>query len=60
MTDSVTAAQYMGYFQIRKILEQGKVAPEAEEVRVQRILKEQREKIQPVYETKGKLVNIII
>lgn len=61
MTDSVTAVQYSGYFQnpIRQTLEQGKVAPATEEARVQRILEEQRKRIQPVYETKGKLVDII-
>ncbi len=62
MIDSVTAVQFTGYFysNIRKMLDAGKVAPENEEARIQRILEEEREKIQPVYETKGKLINIII
>ncbi len=59
---SVTAVQYSGYFhsKIRKLLEAGKINPETEEARIQRILEEQRKRIQPVYETKGKLVDIII
>jgi len=60
--DSVTAIQYTGYFQkfVRDSYEAGKVAPENEEARVQRILEEQRKKIQPIFESKGKLVDIII
>jgi len=60
--DSATAIQYTGYFQgnIRKTLEQGKVTNVNEEARVQRILEEQRKRIQPAYESMGKLVDIII
>jgi len=62
MTDSVTVVQYSGYFQneIRKLLNAGKVNEATEETRIQRILEEQRKRVQPVYEGKGKLVNIII
>jgi len=56
--DSVTAAQFTGYFQseIKKILEQGKVAKISEEIRVQRRLEEERKRVQPVYNVKGKLI----
>jgi DNA-binding transcriptional MerR regulator len=58
----ITTIQYTGYFhsEIRKMLDAGKVAPENEEVRIQRILEEQRKKVHPVYEIKEKLVNILI
>jgi len=57
-----TTIQYSGYFhsEIRKLLEQGRVREDNEELRVQRILEEQRKKTQEVYESKGKLVDIII
>jgi hypothetical protein len=60
--DSVTAIQYTGYFhgEIRKILEQGKVAEETQEAIFQKKLEEEKKRIQPTYETKGKLVDIII
>ena len=56
--DSVTAVQYTGYFQseIKKSLEQGKVNPVTEEIRVQRRLEEERKRVQPVYNVKGKLI----
>ena len=56
--DSVTAAQFTGYFQsgIKKSLEQGKVAKISEEIRVQRRLEEERKRVQPVYNVKGKLI----
>lgn len=57
--DSVTAVQYSGYFQnyIRKSYEAGKVNPDNEEIRVQRKLKEQREKVWPVEAFKGKTID---
>jgi hypothetical protein len=56
--DSVTAVQYSGYFQkdILKSLEQGKVAPEAEEDRIQKRLEEERKRVQPIYNSQGKLI----
>jgi len=58
----ITAIQYSGYFQseIKKILESGKINPVTEEMRIQRILEEERKKVQPVYENKGKTIDIII
>ena len=60
--DSVTAIQYAGYFHnsIRQTLEQGKVSPETLEAIFQKKLEEERKRIQPIYESKGKLVDIII
>jgi len=60
--NDITPIQYSGYFytEIRKLIDAGKVAPVNEEIRVQKILEEQRKRIEPVYETKGTLVNIII
>ncbi len=56
--DSATAAQYLGYFQknIRDDLKRGEVSPEAEEDRVLEILKQQRERVQPVADVKGKIM----
>ncbi len=59
MTNIVTPVQYTGYFHenIRKILDAGKVAPESEEVRIQKILEEERKKVQPIRECK---INILV
>ena len=56
--DSVTAVQYTGYFHnpIRQTLEQGKVAKETEEIIFQRSLEEERKRIQPIYNSRGKLI----
>jgi hypothetical protein len=58
MSDYITLVQYSGY--LHNLIRQREVNKVTEEARVQRILKEQREKIEPIYETKGKLVNILI
>jgi hypothetical protein len=42
------------------MLEQGKVNPESEEIRVQRVLEEERKRIQPIAYAKGKRINILI
>ena len=57
-----TAIQYSGYFhsEIKRLLEQGKVREDNEELRVQTALESQRKKTQEVYESKGKVVNIVI
>jgi len=57
-THQTTAIQYTGYFYnpIRQTLEQGKIAPEVEEARIQRILEEERKRIQPIYNAKGKII----
>ncbi len=71
MSDLATSVQYAGLLQdyARKAYEAGKVAPEAEEARVKIVLKKQREKIQPIYGIKekiiegyepGKFINILI
>ena len=53
-----TIAQATGYFQnnIRKNEEQGRVAAEVQEAIFQEKLKEIQESIQPVYNTRGKIV----
>jgi hypothetical protein len=58
MIDSVTAVQYSGYFQkqVRQSLGQGKVTPATEEAIFQKRLEEERKRIQPIYNSKGKLV----
>lgn len=58
MIDSVTAVQYTGYFhsEIRKSLEQGKVTPETQETIFQKKLEEDRKRIQPIYNSKGKII----
>jgi len=54
--DSVTAVQYSGYFEdtIRKILERGR--PETEEARVQRVLDEERKRIQRIVNIEGRVI----
>ncbi len=56
--DSITAVQYTGYFQenIRKNLEQGKIAPETQEAIFQKKLEEDRKRIHPIYNSKGKII----
>ena len=58
MIDSVTAVQYSGYFEdtIRKFLKRGEVAPESEEARVQRVLDEERKRIQRIVSVRGKVI----
>lgn len=58
MIDSITTVQYSGYFQtdIRKILNNKKTNPENEEVKIQNFLEEERKRVQPVYNLKGKLI----
>jgi hypothetical protein len=60
--DSVTAVQYSGYFQnfVRKSYEAGKVAEETKEAIFQRKSEEERKRIQPIEEFKGKLVDRLI
>ncbi|MCX6746927.1 MAG: hypothetical protein NTU63_02210 [Candidatus Pacearchaeota archaeon] len=54
----LTSAQYSGYFEdtIRKFLKRGEVAPESEEARVQRVLDEERKRIQRIVSVKGKVI----
>ncbi len=56
--DSATAGQNIGIFyqQLRQYSEQGKVSKEAEEERVGNILKQEAETVQPIYNSKGKLI----
>ena len=55
---AVTKIGYAGlaHAPVIKSLYSGKEGPEAEEIRVQKALKEKREKVQPVYNAKGKIV----
>lgn len=54
----ITEIQYSGYFQnnVRKLQEAGKVAEVSEEARVSKILEEDRKKVQPIYESRGKII----
>jgi len=56
--DSVTAVQYSGYFEdtIRKFLKRTEVVPESEEARVQRVLDEERKRIQRIVGARGKVM----
>jgi hypothetical protein len=56
--DSVTVMQYSGYPQkfVRDSYEVGKVNPDNEEARVQGVLKEERERVQPVAHTRGRVI----
>ncbi len=45
-----------GYDRLRRSLDAGKERPKAEEIRVQKVLEEQRKTIQPIYNAKGKLI----
>lgn len=53
-----TAVQYSGYFEdtIRKFLKRTEVVPESEETRVQRVLDEERKRIQKIVETRARLI----
>ncbi len=57
-TNKITAIQYSGYFhsEIRKLFDAGKVREDNEELRVQRILEEERKRVQEVYGSRGKTV----
>jgi hypothetical protein len=55
---AITTIQGTGYFQnpIRKTLEQGKLAPEVREVMFQNKMKEEEKRIQPIYNSRGKII----
>ena len=52
------SAPLTGYLHvpIRKMNDSGKVNPELEDFRIQKILEEDRRKIQPIYNSKGKII----
>lgn len=53
-----TRAAYTGYFNepIQRILDAGKIIPERENENIKKTLDENRKKVQPVYNSKGKLI----
>lgn len=55
---TITAIQGTGYFQnsVRKTNEQGRISEETREAIFQEKLGEERKRIQPVYNSRGKLV----
>ncbi len=58
IADRVTSVQYAGLLQGYII--QRKANPDSEEARVQRILEEERKRVQPVAEATGKKIEILI
>lgn len=58
--DSATAIQYSGYFywEVKRALRERETEEADDIVRVRRILEEERKKVQPVYETRGKRINL--
>ncbi|HTY43896.1 MAG TPA: hypothetical protein VMC80_01505 [Patescibacteria group bacterium] len=54
----ITTLQGTGYFQslIRRFFEQGKVSVEAQEAIFEEEQEEERKRIQPIYNSKGKLI----
>lgn len=55
---AVTNIEYAGlvHAPIRKMQDAGKETPEAREIRVQKVLEEERKKVLPIYNSKGKVV----
>ncbi len=45
-----------GHTILRHSLDAGKPAPEAEEIRVQKALEDERKKVQPIYNSKGEII----
>lgn len=61
MIDGVVAATNVGqvglaHSLIRKMQDAGKETPAKEEIRVRKALEEERKKVQPIYNLKGKVV----
>src|SRR4030042_385284 len=56
--DSTTAIQYSGYLhrEVRRLLKSRRVAEGSEEARIQRILEEERKRVQEVYGLKRKVI----
>ena len=54
----ITTIQGTGYFQnnIRKTHEQGRVAPEVQEAIFQSRLEDEKKRVQPTYNSRGRLV----
>ena len=61
MIENITAVTKIGYAglahdSIRRMNDAGKETQEAREIRVQKALEEERKKVAPVYDSKGKII----